>query len=156
MLLKTRNDGKGFISIKRTISKSIIFTIVIAILLIFFINILRVASISYGGCGGGEPKSIARGIAGAISGTIAASHAEFLLNGIPYNASSLIAETTFPSGVAVPTVDGDTITWVSDTDTFTWTYNANNGDASAYLSEDSSSAFRLPEPPPWYDRIFRL
>ncbi len=84
-----------------------------------------------------------------MSGTIAASHAEFLLDCTPYNASSLIAETTFPSGLDTPTVDGDTITWVSDTDTFTWTYTANNGDTSAYLTEDSSSAFGISEP--WYE-----
>ncbi len=133
MLLKTRNDGKGY-----KLFKYIMFAVTMCI--IAYIIMPRFSSTC------SSLKSPAEGIAGALSGTIARKHKEFLLQGIPYNASSVIAETTFANGLAVPTVDGDTITWVSGSYTFTWTYTANNGDASAYLTEDNSSAFGIREP----------
>ncbi len=145
MLLKTRTDGKGFIPIK--------YIYIMFATIIIPIFILSIAP-PFVGCGQSRDevhRSNARGIAGVISGTIARKHEEYLYQGIPYNVSAIIAETKFASGVVAPTVDGNTITWVLEPDTFTWTYIANNGDTSAYLSEDSSSAFGFLEPTPWYE-----
>ncbi len=146
MLLKTRNDGKGSLPIK--------YIYIMLATIIIPIFILNIASPPLVGCGQSRDevhRSNARGIAGVISGTIARKHEEYLYQGIPYNVSAIIAETKFASGVVAPTVDGNTITWVLEPDTFTWTYTAYNGDTSAYLTEDSSSAFGISESTPWYE-----
>ncbi len=82
----------------------------------------------------------ARAVGAAISGTIHAEHADFLINADAYDADEVLAATQFSGGVTV-TNAANTLTFVSGPDTFTWTYTDNVGDTSASIAEDAASAF---------------
>ena len=82
----------------------------------------------------------ARAVGAAISGTIQAEHADFLINADAYDADEVLAATQFSGGVTV-TNAANTLTFVSGPDTFTWTYTDNVGDTSASIAEDAASAF---------------
>lgn len=124
-LPKPRNDEKGF-----TLIELIIVIVILGI-------IAGVAIPKFVGLSDEARKSAARGVAGAMSSTIAAKHADYLLNAVAYDADTVIAATQFESGVGTPTHAGGTVTWVSGPKTFTWTYTANAGDTSAYITEAS-------------------
>ena len=82
----------------------------------------------------------ARAVGAAISGTIQAEHADFLINADTYDADEVLAATQFSGGVTV-TNAANTLTFVSGPDTFTWTYTDNVGDTIASIAEDAASAF---------------
>ncbi len=84
--------------------------------------------------------SAARGVGAAISGTIQAEHADFLINGDTYDADEVLAATTFSGGASV-TNASNTLTYVTGPDTYTWTYSPNVADTTATIAEDSGSAF---------------
>ncbi len=83
---------------------------------------------------------VARAAGAAISGTIQAQHADFLINAAPYDADIVLAATQFGGGVTV-TNAANTLTFVSGPDTFTWTYADYVGDTTATIAENSASAF---------------
>lgn len=83
-------------------------------------------------------RSAARGVAGAMSTTIAEKHANYLKSGNDYTATNVVSDTQFVNGFAIPTVAGNVITWVGGNKTFTWTYTPRNGDKPAYFTEDST------------------
>ncbi len=148
MLLKTRNDKKGF-----TISETLILIVILAIVAAIAIP-KHVIVEEWSG------RSAARGVAGVMSYIIAEKHADYLKSGSDYTVTNVVSGTRFGSGIASPSVEGNVITWDYWPKTFKWTYFPRDGDTSAYLTEDSSSAFGILEPTPWYEIamkwIFRL
>ena len=78
----------------------------------------------------------ARAVGAALSGTIHAEHADYLINADAYDVAEVIAGTTLSGGATVTNV-GNVITYVTGPDTFTWTYTANAGDTTASLAETS-------------------
>ncbi len=128
-LSKAKNDEKGFTLIE--------LTIVIVILGI----ISGVAVPRFSGLSDSARLSAARGVGGAMHSTITASHADYLVNANDYTATDVINDSLFAGGAATPTVAGNVITWISGSSTYTWTYTPRNGADSAYLIENSSSAF---------------
>ncbi len=122
-LSKPKNNEKGF-----TLIELIIVIVILGI-------IAGVAIPKFVGLSDDARKSAARGVCGAMSGTIAAKHANFLLDANTYNANSVIGDTTFASGIATPSAVANAITWQSGPNNYTWTYIPNNGDSSAYFTE---------------------
>ena len=82
----------------------------------------------------------ARAVGAALSGTIHAEHADYLINADDYDVAEVLANTTFSGGVTV-TNAGNTLTYVTGPDTFTWAYTDSVGDTSASIAENSGSAF---------------
>ena len=113
------------------------FTLIELIIVIVILGIMAgVAFPKFIGLSDDARKSTGRGVAGAISSTIAARHANFLLNGTnTYTVSDIITDTQLASGVATPTASGNTISWVSGPNIYQWNYTAVNGDTSAFISE---------------------
>ncbi len=85
--------------------------------------------------------SAARAAGAAMSSSISVRHSEYLLRGNAYTANDVINDTIFESGVNTPTATGNVITLVSWRSTYNWIYTPQSGADSAYLTEDSSSAF---------------
>ncbi len=85
--------------------------------------------------------SAARGAGGAMTSSIAARHSDYLISGNAYTATDVINDTLFGSGVKTPTAAGNVITLISGPSTYNWIYTPQSGADSAYLTEDSSSAF---------------
>ncbi len=122
-LSKPRNNEKGF-----TLIELIIVIVILGI-------IAGVAIPQFVGLSDDARKSAARGVAGAMSGTIAAKHADFLLDAVNYTADTVIANTTFASGLDTPVNAGGTVTWNSGPNQYSWNYNPNVGDTSAFFTE---------------------
>jgi len=121
---KSRNDEKGF-----TLIELIIVIVILGI-------IAGVAIPKFVGLSDDARKSAARGVAGAMSSTIASRHSKYLLDSTnTYVAGNIIADTQFASGVATPTEASNTITWTSGPKNYQWTYVPVNNDTSAYLTE---------------------
>jgi len=78
----------------------------------------------------------ARAVGAAISGTIQAEHADFLVNADAYDVTEVVNNTTLSGGATV-SVAGQVITYVSGPSTFTWTYADNVGDTTASITETS-------------------
>ena len=78
----------------------------------------------------------ARAIGAALSGTIQAEHADFLINADAYDVTEVVNNTTLSGGATV-SVAGQVITYVTGPDTFTWTYTDNVGDTTASIAETS-------------------
>jgi prepilin-type N-terminal cleavage/methylation domain-containing protein len=129
-LSKPRNGEKGF-----TLIELIIVIVILGI-------IAGVAIPKFVGLSDQARKSAARGVAGAMSSTIAGKHATFLIEGTAYTCAQVITDTQFESGVAAPSFADPTVTWISGPNTYTWTYFTNAGDTSAYITE--ASGFVIP------------
>lgn len=128
MRLKRKKNEKGF-----TLIELIIVIVILGI-------IAGVAVPKFIGLSSSARLSAARGVGGAISGTIQSAHADYLLNATAYDADAVLAATSFAGGVTV-TNAANTLTFVSGPDTFTWTYTPAVGDVVAFITEDSGSAF---------------
>ena len=129
MSTKKRND-KGF-----TLIELIIVIVILGI-------IAGVAVPKVIGLAGSAKISAARGVGGAMSGTISAQHADYLLNTAQtYNAADVIAGTTFGGGItggmitdAAGSGTGD-LTLLFKGNNFVWTYTAASGETPATLTE---------------------
>ncbi len=111
------------------------FTLIELIIVIVILGIIAgVAVPKFIGLSDSARVSSARGVGGAISGTIQSSHADYLLNDIDYTADSVLLATAFAGGVAV-TNAANVLTYVSGPTTFTWTYNPRVDDVGAFIEE---------------------
>ena len=128
MKLKCKRNEKGF-----TLIELIIVIVILGI-------IAGVAVPKFIGLSTSARLSAARGVGGAISGTIQSRHADFLINATAYDADAVLADTNFSGGVSV-TNAANTLTYVNGPDTFTWTYSPAVGDVGAFITEDGASAF---------------
>ncbi len=118
------------------------FTLIELIIVIVILGILSgVAVPRFSGLSDSARLSAARGVGGAMSSTITARHADYLVSNNDYTATDVINDSLFAGGAATPTVAGNVITWISGSSTYTWTYTPRNGVDSAHLIENSSSAF---------------
>ena len=89
----------------------------------------------------------ARGIGSAISSTISAEHADYLVNGSDYTLSDVLGNIQFSGGVAYNSASGSSpgsgeVSFSGNTmylnyknRNFTWTYTDRSGGASSYITE---------------------
>jgi MSHA pilin protein MshA len=113
------------------------FTLIELIIVIVILGIIAgVAVPKFIGLSSSARVSAARGVGGAISGTIQSMHADYLINTTDYDADAVLAATAFAGGVAV-TNAANVLTFVSGPDTFTWTYTPRATDVGAFIAETS-------------------
>ncbi len=113
------------------------FTLIELIMVIVIIGIISAVAIpKFVGLSSSARLSTARGVGAAMSGTIQAQHADYLINATAYTADTVLTATQFGSGVAV-TNASNTLTFVSGPQTFTWAYTDNSGDTAAIIAENS-------------------
>ncbi|MHC4267003.1 MAG: prepilin-type N-terminal cleavage/methylation domain-containing protein [Planctomycetota bacterium] len=129
MLSKLRNDENGFTLIELVIV-IIILGIIGGVAVPGFVRLTDEAR-----------TSAARAVGGALSSSIAAKHADYLVRGNDYTATDVINDTLLEGGISTPAVAGNLITLISGTKTYTWNYTPRSGVDTAYLTENSSSAF---------------
>ena len=122
--IKRVKPEKGFTLIE-LVMVIVIIGIISAVAIPKFVNLSTTARLS-----------TARGVGAAISGTIQAEHADFLINADTYDADEVLAATTFSGGASVSNA-ANTLTYVTGPSTFTWTYVPNAGDTTAYITETS-------------------
>ena len=101
MLSKSRNDENGFKLIKDiifTLSKCIIGIVILGIILVVVIRAVPLMDV---------PRlSMAKGVAGAMSSTIAEKHADYLKSGNAYTATDVLNDTQLASGLTTPSIEG--------------------------------------------------
>lgn len=81
--------------------------------------------------------SAARGVGGALSGTIMALHSNYLLESAAYNAQKIIDGTQYGGGITSSnlSVSGNEITLDYKGTNYTWDYAPASGDAAATITE---------------------
>ncbi len=124
MMLKRKKNEKGF-----TLIELIIVIVILGI-------IAGVAVPKFIGLSDSARVSSARGVGGAISGTIQSKHADYLINATDYTATDVLAATAFAGGVSVTNL-ANVLTYVSGPTTFTWTYTPRAADVGAFIAETS-------------------
>ena len=112
------------------------FTLIELIIVIVILGIIAgVAVPKFIGLSDSARVSSARGVGGAISGTIQSAHADYLLNTTVYTPASILTSTSFSGGVSVAVNAAGDYEFVSGPDTFTWTYNVRVDDVGAFIEE---------------------
>ncbi len=115
------------------------FTIIELIIVIVIIGLLSAVAVPmYVDLSDESEITVARGVGAALTGTIAAKHSDYLLNDAVYNASEVAADTVYSGGIVAADVVGTDDTDITLTfrgEDFEWTWNAQNGDSPAYLTE---------------------
>jgi len=83
--------------------------------------------------------SAARGVGGALSGTIMSLHTNYLLNGTAYAAGDVIANTQYGGGITASNLSNaaNVITLNYKSTNYQWTFAAASGDNAATLTEVS-------------------
>ena len=133
------------------------FTLIELIMVIVILGIISAVAIpKFLSLSDSAKLSAARGIGGAISGTISAEHSDYLMNGSEYLVVDLLSNTAFAGGISYVSGVGlpaaGTIQESSAEaaiglnlagNTYTWTYTALDTDTGTpgFLVEDTSSAF---------------
>ena len=113
------------------------FTLIELIMVIVIIGIISAVAIpKFIGLSSSARLSTARGVGAAMSGTIQAQHANYLINATAYTADTVVSGTQFGSGVAVTNAAG-TLSFVSGPSTFSWTYTDNVLDTAAFIAENA-------------------
>ncbi len=113
------------------------FTLIELIMVIVIIGIISAVAIpKFVGLSSSARLSTARGVGAAMSGTIQAQHADYLINATAYTVATVLSATQFGSGVTV-TNSGNTIEFTSGPEVFHWAFSDNSGDTAASIAEAS-------------------
>jgi MSHA pilin protein MshA len=133
------------------------FTLIELIMVIVILGIISAVAIpKFLSLSDSAKLSSARGVGGAIASSISAEHADFLINGTPYDLADVLSATAFTSGITYNTTVGapakGEITEVTadaslalniGNDVFTWDWAIPVGDTPALLTE---KALNFPAP----------
>lgn len=81
--------------------------------------------------------SAARGVGGALSGTIMSLHTNYLLNATAYTADDVIANTQYGGGLTAANLSNasNVITCNYKGTNYKWNFTAASGDNAAYITE---------------------
>ena len=128
------------------------FTLIELIMVIVILGIISAVAIpKYLSLADQARLSAARGVGGALSGTVSAEHADYLMNGGTYIAGDILSSTAFAGGilqVSPPAADGQIgINGASEielrykTKIFQWTYTALDtaSGTPGYITEKASN-----------------
>lgn len=111
------------------------FTLIELVVIIVILGILSVIAVpKYLDLKADAEKGTAKGITAALRGSVAISHAKYLMSGTTYNATT-IASNVETEDLTI-TESGGTITATFPSgNAYTWTYTANSGNTPATVAE---------------------
>ena len=118
------------------------FTLIELVMVIVILGILAAVAIPrFIDLQGSARDSVAHGLTGALAGQITMLHANKLINGTTYLASTVVSSVD-TSGITSITAGTNTITAVIDNETYYWDYTQNNGTdtgaRASTISEDTT------------------
>ncbi len=118
------------------------FTLIELIIVIVILGIIAgVAVPKFIGLASSAKISAARGVGGAIAGSISSEHAQYLLDTTDtYDLAEVLAATTFGGGITSAMVVATSATLITFTykgTVFTWTYTVQSGETPATITETS-------------------
>ncbi len=129
------------------------FTLIELIMVIVILGIISAVAIpKFLSLSDSAKLSSARGIGAAVTGSIQAAHADYLIdNTQTYTLDDVLSATAFTGGITrvsgVPASNGDIgddgagdIDLILSGDTFTWDWTGQSGDTPALIAEDSTNS----------------